>query len=51
LKCLAGAGADVGKLDRPWSLVTAGAMTVSVSRVALAALNEADATVACPNAQ
>jgi len=50
LKCLAGAGADVGKLDRPWSIGTAGAMTLSVSRVALGALNEADATVACPGA-
>jgi len=50
LKCLAGAGAQVGKLDRPWSLVSASAMTVSVSRVALGALNEADVTVACPGA-
>lgn len=50
LKCLAGAGAQVGKLDRPWSLATASAMTVSVSRVALGALNEADVTVACPAA-
>jgi len=48
LKCLATAGADVSKLDRPWSLGSAGAMTVSVSRVALGALNEAEATVACP---
>ncbi|AMJ58543.1 MULTISPECIES: exo 1,3/1,4-beta-D-glucan glucohydrolase [Stenotrophomonas] len=47
LKCLAAAGADVGKLDRPWSLGSAGAMTVSVSRVALGALNEAETTVAC----
>ena len=50
LKCLAAAGADVGKLDRPWSLATAGAMTLSVSRVALGALNEAEATIACPGA-
>lgn len=50
LKCLAGAGAQVGKLDRPWSLVSASAMTVSMSRVALGALNEADVTVACPGA-
>ncbi len=48
LKCLTAAGADVSKLDRPWSLGTAGAMTVSVSRVALGALNEAEVTVACP---
>jgi beta-glucosidase len=50
LKCLSAAGADVGKLDRPWSIGTAGVMTLSVSRVALGALNEADATVACPGA-
>ncbi|WP_414710773.1 glycoside hydrolase family 3 protein [Pseudoxanthomonas sp.] len=50
LKCLAKAGADVGKLDRPWAIGTAGTMTVSVSRVALGALNEAEATVACPGA-
>jgi beta-glucosidase len=50
LKCLAAAGADVGKLDRPWSIATSGAMTLSVSRVALGALNEAEATVACPGA-
>ena len=28
------AGADVARLDRPWAIGTAGAMTVSVSRVA-----------------
>ena len=50
LKCLAGAGAQVGKLDRPWSLVTASPMTVSMSRVSLGALNEADVTVACAGA-
>ncbi len=50
LKCLAKAGADVAKLDRPWSVGTAGPMTISVSRVALGALNEAEATVACPDA-
>ncbi|MNV92577.1 hypothetical protein D3C71_1871910 [compost metagenome] len=50
LKCLAAAGAEVGKLDRPWSIGTAGAMTLSVSRVALGALNEAEATIACPGA-
>ncbi|XQA78697.1 glycoside hydrolase family 3 protein [Xanthomonas sacchari] len=50
LKCLAAAGADLSKLDRPWALTTAGAMTLSVSRVALGALNEAESTVACPSA-
>ncbi|MNM75861.1 Periplasmic beta-glucosidase precursor [compost metagenome] len=48
LKCLAKAGADVGKLDRPWSIGSAAAMTISISRVALGALNEAEATVECP---
>jgi beta-glucosidase len=47
LKCLAKAGADVAKLDRPWSIGTAGAMTVSVSRVALGALDQAEQTVDC----
>ncbi|WP_296281796.1 putative glycoside hydrolase, partial [Pseudoxanthomonas sp.] len=50
LKCLAKAGADVAKLDRPWSVGSAGTMTISVSRVALGALNEAEASVACPDA-
>lgn len=50
LKCLAAAGADVGKLDRPWSIGTAGAMTLAVSRVALGALNEAETTIKCPGA-
>ena len=31
-------------------LAAAGAMTLSVSRVALGALNEAEATLACPGA-
>jgi len=47
LKCLAKAGADVGKLDRPWSIGTAGAMTISVSRVALGSLDQAEQTVDC----
>jgi len=50
LKCLAAAGADVGKLDRPWSIGTAGAMTLSVSRVALGALNEAETSIGCAGA-
>jgi beta-glucosidase len=48
LKCLTKAGADITKLDRPWSIATAGAMTVAVSRVALGALDQADVTVDCP---
>ncbi|KRA50894.1 exo 1,3/1,4-beta-D-glucan glucohydrolase [Pseudoxanthomonas sp. Root630] len=47
LKCLAKAGADVAKLDRPWSVGTAGTMTISVSRVALGALDQAEQTVDC----
>ncbi|MDT3499472.1 exo 1,3/1,4-beta-D-glucan glucohydrolase [Stenotrophomonas maltophilia] len=47
LKCLAAAGAKVGTLDRPWSVGTADAMTISVSRVALGALNEAETTLGC----
>ena len=47
LKCLAAAGAKLDALDRPWALATAGTMTLSVSRVALGALNEAQVTVRC----
>ncbi|OBU68627.1 1,4-beta-D-glucan glucohydrolase [Stenotrophomonas maltophilia] len=47
LKCLAAAGANVGALDRPWAMESADAMTVSVSRVALGALNEAEIIVRC----
>ncbi|MGR6137574.1 glycoside hydrolase family 3 protein [Stenotrophomonas maltophilia] len=47
LKCLAKAGAKLDAIDRPWSVVTGDAMTISVSRVALGALNEADVTLGC----
>lgn len=47
LKCLAQAGATLDAIDRPWSVVTADAMTISVSRVALGALNEAEVTLGC----
>ena len=47
LKCLAKAGADVAKLDRPWSIGTAGTMTISVSRVAVGALDQAEHAVDC----
>ncbi|KRG52619.1 glycoside hydrolase family 3 protein [Stenotrophomonas beteli] len=47
LKCLAAAGAKLDALDRPWSLASADTMTLSVSRVALGALNEAQDTVRC----
>ena len=47
LKCLAQAGAKLDAIDRPWSVVTADAMTISVSRVALGALNEAEVALGC----
>ncbi|VEF38741.1 periplasmic beta-glucosidase [Stenotrophomonas maltophilia] len=47
LKCLAKAGAKLDTIDRPWSVVTADAMTISVSRVALGALNEAEVALGC----
>ncbi len=47
LKCLAKAGATLDAIDRPWSVVTADAMTISVSHVALGALNEAEVTLGC----
>ncbi len=47
LKCLAKAGAKLDAIDRPWSVVTADAMTISVSRVALGALNEAEVALGC----
>lgn len=48
LKCFAVAGADVGKLVQPSWLESATALDLSVSRIALGALNEAEATVDCP---
>ncbi|WP_155760272.1 glycoside hydrolase family 3 protein [Stenotrophomonas maltophilia] len=47
LKCLARAGARMDAIDRPWSVVTGDEMTISVSRVALGALNEAEVTLGC----
>ncbi len=47
LKCLTKAGAKLDAIDRPWSVVTGDAMTISVSRVALGALNEAEVTLGC----
>ena len=48
LKCLTKAGADVSKLDRPWAVGSAGTMTISVSRVALGSLDQAEQAVDCP---
>ncbi|MBA0389691.1 glycoside hydrolase family 3 protein [Stenotrophomonas maltophilia] len=47
LKCLAKAGAKLDAIDRPWSVATGDAMTISVSRVALGALSEAEVTLGC----
>ena len=48
LKCFVAAGADVAKLVQVPVLESSAALQVSVSRIALGALNEAEATVACP---
>lgn len=48
LKCFATAGADVAKLVQVPVLESSAALRMSVSRIALGALNEAEATVACP---
>ena len=48
LKCLAAAGADVSRVATVPVLESAAPLTLSVSRIALGALNEAQATVACP---
>lgn len=47
LKCLAKAGAKLDAIDRPWSVATGDAMTISVSRLALGALSEAEVTLGC----
>ena len=48
LKCLAAAGADVTKLDRVLSLESDGQLQLSLSKVALGALNEAANVLDCP---
>ncbi len=48
LKCFAVAGADVTKLTQVASIESAAALDLSVSRVSLGALNEAEVTVDCP---
>ncbi|HWU70240.1 MAG TPA: exo 1,3/1,4-beta-D-glucan glucohydrolase [Pseudoxanthomonas sp.] len=48
LKCFAVAGADVGKLVQLPVLESAAALDLSVSRIALGALNEAEVTADCP---
>ncbi|MEO8366497.1 MAG: putative glycoside hydrolase [Pseudoxanthomonas sp.] len=47
LKCLAKAGADMTRLDRPLILETGGAWQTSISRVSLAAGNQAEHVLAC----
>ncbi|URQ78130.1 hypothetical protein NAL33_12095 [Xanthomonas oryzae pv. oryzae] len=48
LKCFAVAGADVTKLSEVASIESAAALTLSISKVALGALNEAEVGVDCP---
>jgi beta-glucosidase len=48
LKCFVVAGADVAKLSQATVLESAAALELSVSRIALGALNEAEVTVDCP---
>ena len=48
LKCFVASGADVAKLVQVPVLESGAALQISVSRIALGALNEAEATVACP---
>ena len=48
LKCFARAGADMARLDAVLRLQASGKYRLSMSRVALGALNEAAHTVSCP---
>ena len=48
LKCFVAAGADVATLVQLPVLESGAALQLSVSRIALGALNEAEAMVACP---
>ncbi|WP_267313084.1 putative glycoside hydrolase [Xanthomonas cucurbitae] len=48
LKCFAKAGADVTKLTQVASIESGAALDLSVSKVALGALNEAEVMVDCP---
>ena len=48
LKCFVAAGADVSKLQQVASLESAAALDLSVSRIALGALNEAEVSAQCP---
>jgi beta-glucosidase len=47
LKCLAKVGADTSKLDSILQLRTAGRLQLSVARVALGAMNEAQHLLPC----
>jgi len=48
LKCFVKAGADASKLQQLPVLESAAVLDLSISRIALGALNEAEATVDCP---
>ncbi len=47
LKCLAGAGADMEKISMPLRITSDGAMALSVTRVSLESVNEAEHTLRC----
>ncbi|WP_226467761.1 glycoside hydrolase family 3 protein [Luteimonas panaciterrae] len=47
LKCFADAGADLRRLDRPWSIETDTALELSVSRIALGTADQAERIVSC----
>ena len=47
LKCFAQAGADTSKLESVLQLETSGKLKLSISRVELGALNEAEHTLPC----
>jgi beta-glucosidase len=49
LKCFAVAGADLRQVSQVAALESAAALDVSVSRIALGALNEAEISVQCPS--
>ncbi|WP_083487859.1 glycoside hydrolase family 3 protein [Pseudoxanthomonas dokdonensis] len=51
LRCFAGNGVDVARVDDIWQLQASGAVQLSVSRVALGASNEVDKAVTCPASQ
>ena len=47
LKCIAAAGTDLSAVSEPLTLATSGALTFTLSDVALGALDQAETMVAC----